>query len=114
MSQKIQLKSDGCACPVIVCDQCGEPITDAKDGNTVWREPSLNSRFGAGRFYDIQHTHKTCNWFFMKRSFPEPEDLSWRWMSHDLLTDLYWLLNNLRYDAKEAEPVERLMAMLDL
>jgi len=37
MSQKIQIRANGRAYSVIACDHCGEVITDAKDGNTVWR-----------------------------------------------------------------------------
>lgn len=81
MSQKIEIKSDGRAYPVIVCDQCGERITDAKSGNTVWRE-SMHSR-RTEQFIPIYHTHCSmeCNWVFMNRRFPEPEDGSWCWMS---------------------------------
>ena len=77
MSQKIQIRSNGRAYPVIVCDHCERPITDAKDGNTVWRK-SLHSR-ASEQFIPIYHTHKYCNWFFMNRRFPEPSECSWMW-----------------------------------
>jgi hypothetical protein len=116
MSQQIHIRpsNDGCgrAYPVIVCDHCGKPITDAKDGNTVWRE----SRFSRNeeQFIPIYHTHKLCNWTFMHRRFPEPADGGWLWMSHDLPHDLphdlFMLLLNVEYDAVAAKHTARLMA----
>ena len=102
MSQQIQIRANSRAYPVIVCDHCGEIIEDAKDGNTVWREPTVGSR-SEDRFYHVQHTHKLCNWVFMNKRFPEPADGSWSWMSHDLPHDLFMLLLNTNYDARAAK-----------
>ncbi len=112
MSQKIQIRADGRAYPVIVCDHCGEVITDAKHGNTVWREPIHGSR-KRERFYSIQHAHKRCNYAFMNKRVPEPADLSWTWMTHDLPHDLFMLLSNTNYDATAARQNAELMAMFD-
>lgn len=110
MSQKIQIKSNGRAYPVFVCDHCGEPITDAKHGNTVWRESTVGSR-NRECFYSVYHTHKHCNWEFENSRFPHPADFSWRWMSHDLPYDLFMLLLNTNYDAAAAKRSAELMAM---
>jgi hypothetical protein len=113
MSQKIQIKPDSeyRAYPVIVCDHCGEVITTAKDGNTIWRESTPGSR-KQECFYSIQHTHKRCNYAFMNVRFPEPADYSWTWMSHDLPHDLFMLLLNTNYDASSAKRQAEWMAML--
>jgi len=101
MSLKIRIL-EGNSYPVIICDHCGETITDAEGGNTVWREPLKGGR-SEGQLYTVQHTHKKCNWEFMNRRFPEPNDGTWNWMSHELQDDLFMLLVNTRYDAKEAK-----------
>jgi len=114
MSQKIQIRPDSeyRAYPVIVCDHCGDLITNAKDGNTVWREPTVGGRKHE-RFYGVQHTHKRCNYAFMNVRFPEPADLSWSWMSHDLPHDLFMLLLNTNYDAAAAKRQATTLAMFD-
>jgi len=111
MSQQIQIRSNGRAYSVIVCDHCGKRIEDAEDGNTVWRE----SKFSRTReqFIPVYHTHKHCNWDFMNRRFPEPSDYSWMWMSHDLPHDLFMLLLNLEVNQAAAERKARWMAMFD-
>ncbi len=44
-------------CPTFVCDVCCKPITDGKDGNTVWTvDPDTNKSVGP-----ICYTHKACN-----------------------------------------------------
>jgi hypothetical protein len=111
MSQKIYIRPDDGAYSVIVCDHCGEPITDAKDGNAVWRESSHPRR--KEQFIPIQHTHKRCNWLFMHRRFPEPDDGSWMWMSHELTHDLFMLLLNVEFNLPDAERQARMMAMFD-
>jgi hypothetical protein len=47
---------DNRSCPVVVCDHCGEQITDALDGNYQWRMGLNDTDFG-GRVY---FTHKGC------------------------------------------------------
>jgi hypothetical protein len=111
MSQKVQIRADGCAYPVIVCDHCAKIIADVTDGNTVWRG-AMPGR-GRERFFDVQHTHKHCNSDFMDVRFPEPADGSWCWMSHELRHDLFMLLRNTNYDAREAEWHAKLMAMCE-
>lgn len=111
MSQKTQIRADGRAYPVIVCDHCGKVIQDVNDGNTVWRGP-LGSR-DHEHFYGVQHTHKRCNSDFMDIRFPAPSDGSWCWMSHELQHDLFMLLRNTKYDAREAEWNAKLVAMCE-
>jgi hypothetical protein len=96
---------------VIVCDYCGKPIRDVKDGNAVWRQPR-DAYDKPERFFDVQHTHKHCNWLFMNRRFPEPTDGGWCWMSHELKLEFFLLLENTKYDAREAEFNARLLGML--
>jgi len=101
MSLKIRIL-EGNSYPVIVCDHCGDTIKNAKHGNTVWREPLKHGR-SEGQLYAVQHTHKKCNWDFMHRRFPEPDDASWCWMSHELQDDLFMLMVNTKYNARAAE-----------
>lgn len=43
------------ACPVIVCDHCGEVIEHASEGNYQWQHPSEESAIAPMVF-----THKAC------------------------------------------------------
>ncbi len=94
MPEKIVIKKD-MACPVIICDHCGKEITDAKDGNCIWQEVSTPK----GRAIDGRHyyTHKKCNRMFMQQN-GDPA----RWCSNDLDTHLIYLLNNLKWNPKDA------------
>jgi hypothetical protein len=112
MSQKIQIKSDGRAYPVIACDHCGFLITYARHGNTVWREDAATRSFGGEQEVPIYHTHKRCNAAF-ERSFGTEGDAKggWMWCSHDLPHDLFMLLLNVEYDVTTAERKARSLAM---
>jgi hypothetical protein len=116
MSQKIEIRpsDDGCglACPVIVCDACGERIVDAKHGNTMWRETRMSRN--REQFIAIFHTHKRCTWDFMHRRFPEPADASWMWMSHGLEHDLFLLLRNVNFDRAAAKRQADVLAGLTI
>jgi len=37
----------GLSCPVVVCDHCGQQITDARDGNYQWRMGLKDTDFGS-------------------------------------------------------------------
>lgn len=42
--------------PVVVCDHCGKPIRDARQGNSHWRYDAAGELTGDGMFF----THKQC------------------------------------------------------
>ncbi len=47
MPLKIEMSPESVR-PVVVCDACGEPIVDARDGNYQWQapvEPGLSRKF---------------------------------------------------------------------
>jgi len=47
MPLKIEMSPESVR-PVVVCDGCGEPIADARDGNYQWQapvDPSLSRKF---------------------------------------------------------------------
>ena len=48
--------TDGFLTPLILCDQCGEPIRDARDGNYQWQADGDGP--GGRRFAFF--THKAC------------------------------------------------------
>ena len=111
MSQQIEVRANGRAYPVMVCDQCGKRILEATDGNTLWRE-SL-SRPQEERFIPIYHIHRYCTWEFMHVRFPRPVGSDWSWKSHNLEHDLFMLLLNVKYRPEEAECRAQRMAMYD-
>ena len=49
--------ADGFLTPLIVCDECGEPIRDARDGNYHWQADGDGP--GPGRRFAF-FTHKAC------------------------------------------------------
>jgi len=71
MALKIEQTAWGVA-PVIVCDQCGKPIRDARDGNYQWQagdadpdpdlDPDRAAEAPARRFAFF--THKSCSGAF--------------------------------------------------
>jgi hypothetical protein len=48
---------------VIICDLCGEEITNAEDGNYEWREEDANHSEA-----EIYFTHKRCCHTFEERN----------------------------------------------
>ena len=55
MPLKIETSDFGAA-PVVLCDHCGEPIADARDGNYQWL---AETEAGAVRHF-VFFTHKRC------------------------------------------------------
>ena len=115
MSQKIKVINDNelHAYPVIVCDECNKEITDAKDGNAIWREARFAHYAAEPKFYEVKHTHKRCNHAFMNVRFREPADHSWVWMSVELQADLFMLLRNTNYNARDAKRVAQIFMSLE-
>ena len=60
MSLKIE-HTDWGVTPVVICDQCGEPIRDARDGNYQWQagegDPEQETLVRRFAFF----THKACS-----------------------------------------------------
>jgi len=55
MPLKIEMSPESVR-PVVICDQCGEAITDARDGNYEWQaplDPALSRKY-------VFFTHKSC------------------------------------------------------
>ena len=55
MPLKIEMTRHGAA-PIVLCDQCGEPIRDAREGNYQW----LADGDGEGVRRFVFFTHKWC------------------------------------------------------
>ncbi len=52
--------SDGFLTPLIICDECGEPIRDARDGNYQWQaDGDAQGQSPGGRRFAF-FTHKAC------------------------------------------------------
>jgi len=111
----MQIREDGSVWPMIVCDWCKTPITDAKDGRVLWREIGRNPL--NARCYPVYHTHKRCEDAFVENNKPsitegvihDPEFMpeffpdgcvwpAWLWMSHGLDDDLERLLSTIKFD----------------
>jgi hypothetical protein len=60
MALKIE-QSDWGVAPVIICDQCGEPIRDARDGNYQWQASDVDPTFEAPLRRFAFFTHKSCS-----------------------------------------------------
>jgi hypothetical protein len=59
MPLKIEMSPESVR-PVVICDQCGEPIDDARDGNYQWQaplDPGMSRKF-------VFFTHKGCSYDF--------------------------------------------------
>jgi hypothetical protein len=78
--------------PVIVCDQCGEAIAQASDGNYQWRFDGRGDYPGAAVYF----THKKCCHAFEVAN-PGP----WGAMELDCL--FVYLSNNLQLDWEAAK-----------
>ena len=77
-------------CPVVICDHCGKPIQDARDGNAEW---------AMGLYpLPVRFTHKRCC-----HPFESLHGGGGQWLTADLDVWLVYLLNGLRFDRKTAE-----------
>ena len=76
--------------PVIVCDQCGGAITDARDGNYHWR--SDDAPVGGA---EVRFTHKNCCDAF--------DQLNPDCGAEELDCLLVYLANNLKLDWEAAK-----------
>ena len=79
--------------PVVVCDGCGEPIADARDGNYQWQapvDPGLSRKF-------VFFTHKWC-----AHAFEQARGGSGAWYAMELTELLPHVARALHIDWDEA------------
>jgi hypothetical protein len=87
------------AAPTVVCDHCGTPITDAKDGNYQWSHEVL----GEGVTAPMLFTHKACC-----RAFEQARGGSWGAIGLECLP--FYLAHNLHVTWRTARTYAQLMA----
>ena len=78
--------------PTIVCDHCGEAITDVNDGNYQWRFDGRGDYPGAAVYF----THKRCC-----HAFEQANPAPWGAMALDCL--FVYLSNSLKLDWEAAK-----------
>ena len=91
-------------CPVIVCDHCGQEITDGRDGNYQW-QVGRDGEIVNGKIY---FTHKECC-----RSFEQANGGRRCWMFTGLECLPVFLVRNLKVDWDRAKKTARFMATLE-
>jgi hypothetical protein len=96
---------DGHACPVVVCDHCGERIEDARDGNYQWRMGLRDTDWGSRVFF----THKRCCHAF-EQAHPEE---GFTWGAIELECFPVYLGNNLRLDWEAARRTAAMLGSLE-
>lgn len=101
MPLTIEIREGGIACPVVICDHCGNTINRAEDGDYQWSGD--NDRLG--NRHAIYFTHKICCSAF-ERSQPGVEF----WGAMELVDLLPYLANNLRLDWQDAQHHARMMS----
>ena len=93
MPLKIEMSPESVR-PVVICDQCGEPIGDARDGNYQWQaplDPALVRRF-------IFFTHKGA----CAHAFEQARGGSGFWYAMELTELLPHVARGLNVDWDEA------------
>lgn len=95
-------------CPMAVCDHCGQPVSDAHDGNALY----LEKRVGTGWAVDdrIFITHKKCNSTF-ERSHSEQFRIEL--MTEELDVFIARLVQNLGITLDGAKRTKRKMDLLE-
>jgi hypothetical protein len=96
----IKLKKER-ACPVVVCDFCGEEIQDAKQGNAEWK---FDEEKGSGA--TIFFTHKKCCHTF------EQKNSGVHFGAEMLDHFLVFLANNVKLDWEKAREGAQRIASL--
>ena len=92
MPLKIEMSPESVR-PVVVCDGCGEPIADARDGNYQWQapvDPGLSRKF-------VFFTHKWC-----AHGFEQARGGSGAWYAMELTELLPHVARGLDIDWDEA------------
>jgi hypothetical protein len=99
----LMIKAEGnLSKPVILCDYCGQEITEARQGNYQWRM----SESGKGVEGKIYFTHKSCCHAF-ETANPDP---LWGAMELDCLP--VYLSDNLKVNWNKAKEKATLMASI--
>ncbi len=92
MPLKIEMSPESVR-PVVVCDGCGEPIADARDGNYQWQapvDPGLSRKF-------VFFTHKWC-----AHAFEQARGGSGAWYAMELTELLPHVASGLNINWDEA------------
>src|SRR4051794_31220630 len=92
MPLKIEMSPESVR-PVVVCDGCGEPIADARDGNYQWQapvDPGLSRKF-------VFFTHKWC-----AHAFEQARGGSGAWYAMELTELLPHVARGLNINWDEA------------
>ena len=79
-------REQGRDCPIVICDHCGKPITDARNGNCEWP-------VGGG---PVSFTHKACC-----HAFDETHGGRKNWGYFELSYFSLYLDTNLHVDRKK-------------
>ena len=66
-------RQEGRSCPLVICDWCEQPITDARLGMYAWLIGTDGGLPEQGAVYFL---HKPCSWAF-ERAHPGPWVLGW-------------------------------------
>jgi len=90
MPLKIEMTPWGAA-PVLLCDECGDPIADARDGNYQWLAET-EAGTGTVRRYAF-FTHKRCS-----HPFEQARGGAAAWYAMELADLVPSLLAGLRID----------------
>jgi hypothetical protein len=92
MPLKIEMSPESVR-PVVICDQCGEPIADARDGNYQWQaplDPGMSRKF-------VFFTHKQC-----AHAFEQARGGSGAWYAMELTELLPHVASGLKVNWDEA------------
>jgi hypothetical protein len=96
-------EENNCSCPLVICDHCGQPITDARHGNYQWRMGKKDSDFGNRIFF----THKKC----CKAFEDDHKEAGFRWGAIELACFPIYLGNNLAIDWNQARHIAELFGL---
>lgn len=97
MPIKMVVRNDRTA-PIVFCDYCEKPITDAHDGNYEWR-----GHTGSDEPEPVFFTHKRCSQAFETANPDLGGKGGWMWAAMELLVFPLYLANNLEIDPDEAK-----------
>lgn len=89
--------------PIVVCDQCGLPITDCQDGNALWKI-GTNGVSADGLVY---FTHKRCN-----RLFEASNKGNYYWAGTELGAWLVYLVHNMKANSESVRENARMLEMI--
>lgn len=103
----------GLCYPTIVCDWCGRPIDDAKNGNYEWQVDDdghskavrAQNRSGEPVIGEVFFTHKHCC-----HPFETTNNSEGHWMAMELACLLIYLENNIKLDRRRAKELAVWMA----